>query len=72
MAVKDVIIHLRFGGESREATAGEIGISNLDDDDALLRAVADHFDLSLEELKRECVIERSEGAIIIRPKAIFG
>jgi len=68
----DTIVHLRFRGESREVQLGDLGLARLEDDDRLLAALAHHFDLSLDDLQRECVVERGERAIVIRPKAVFG
>jgi hypothetical protein len=68
----NMIVHLRYNGSSREVNITELGVTNDSDDATILSSLAEHFDISLQQLQSDSIVDRGESGIVVRPKAVYG
>ncbi len=65
------ILHVRFAGRSEELDRNELGLQAEATDDAIREALARRYGRDKAALA-SYVVARENGAIIVRPSAIYG
>lgn len=66
------IVHIRFEGRSWDVPASAIGLGVDSNEDAVKRAVARYLEVGVERLGLYVVEFHENGAVTIRPEAVFG
>ena len=71
-AASEAVIHVRFGGRSRDIALSSLGVVGASHDQAIKRAVAIFLEVPADEFS-ECIVDRhANGNLTIRPEAVFG
>lgn len=65
-------LHLRHDGSSYDVTLARLGVYPSTSDNEIRAAVAAHFDINPDTIKRLVIEKEPNGNITLRPEAVFG
>jgi hypothetical protein len=72
MAVRELVVHVRFEGRSLDVPQGDLDVGTASSDAEVKRALARYLETPEAKL-RDYVIDRHEtGNMTVRPEAVFG
>ncbi|MGB0386008.1 MAG: hypothetical protein ACPGWR_14470 [Ardenticatenaceae bacterium] len=66
------VVHIRFGGQSRDLSVNHLNIGEYSTDQQVRQALARHLDVSTRKLRPYVVERHSNGNMTLRPEAVFG
>jgi hypothetical protein len=66
------MVHIRFEGQSLDATETQLGITTGMNDTTVKERVSRHLDVPVNRLSSYVIDRRPSGDLIIRPEAVYG